>query len=78
MKVFNILDYGARFCDELQTGAIQKAIDDCFLAGTDGVIEVIRSTPITVKESNLDECIEAHPGGVAFEDIKKFNLKTDI
>jgi len=48
------------------------------LAGTDGIIEVIRSTPITVKESNLDECIQAHPGGVAFEDIGKFNLKTDI
>ena len=43
------------------------------LAGTDGIIEVIRSTPITVKESNLDECIQAHPGGVAFEDIGKFN-----
>ena len=33
MKVFNICDYGAKFCDTLQTKAIQAAIDDCFLAG---------------------------------------------
>ena len=33
MKTFNIVDYGAHFCDKLQTEAIQKAIDDCFLAG---------------------------------------------
>ena len=33
MKTFNITDYGAHFCDKLQTDAIQKAIDDCFLAG---------------------------------------------
>lgn len=33
MKTFNITDYGAKFCDRLQTEAIQKAIDDCFLAG---------------------------------------------
>jgi len=33
MKVFNIRDYGAKFCDKLQTEAIQKAIDECFLAG---------------------------------------------
>ena len=32
MKTFNICDFGARFCDELQTEAIQKAIDACFLA----------------------------------------------
>ena len=33
MKVFNICDYGAVFSDQLQTKAIQNAIDDCFLAG---------------------------------------------
>ena len=33
MKIFNIRDYGARIADMLQTDAIQKAIDDCFLAG---------------------------------------------
>ncbi len=32
-KVWNICDYGACFSDQLQTGKIQKAIDDCFLAG---------------------------------------------
>lgn len=38
MKVFNILDYGAKFCDALQTAFIQKAIDDCFLAGGGRVV----------------------------------------
>lgn len=33
MKVFNICDYGAKYCDKVQTKAIQTAIDDCFLAG---------------------------------------------
>ena len=33
MKTFNICDYGAVFADTLQTEKIQKAIDDCFLAG---------------------------------------------
>ena len=33
MKIFNIRDYGAKTCDRLQTEHIQKAIDDCFLAG---------------------------------------------
>ena len=33
MKVFNIKEYGAKFCDRLQTEKIQKAIDDCFLSG---------------------------------------------
>ena len=27
MKTFNILDYGAKMCDALQTEAIQKAIE---------------------------------------------------
>ena len=38
MKIFNVLDYGARFCDELQTKAIQNAIDDCFLAAGGRVV----------------------------------------
>ncbi len=33
MKIFNILDYGAHYSDVPQTEKIQKAIDDCFLAG---------------------------------------------
>lgn len=33
MKVFNIADYGAHYSDVVQTEKIQKAIDDCFLAG---------------------------------------------
>lgn len=38
MKIFNIRDYGARICDLLQTDIIQKAIDDCFLAGGGRVV----------------------------------------
>ena len=38
MKIFNILDYGAKICDTLQTEIIQKAIDDCFLAGGGRVV----------------------------------------
>jgi len=33
MKVFNIVDYGARYSDVPQTKNIQTAIDECFLAG---------------------------------------------
>lgn len=38
MKIINVCDYGAKTCDELQTEAIQKAIDDCFLAGGGRVV----------------------------------------
>ena len=38
MKIFNIRDYGARICDFLQTENIQRAIDDCFLAGGGRVV----------------------------------------
>ena len=38
MKIFNIRDYGAVFSDQLQTKAIQNAIDDCFLAGGGRVV----------------------------------------
>ena len=38
MKTFNILDYGAKTSDSLQTRAIQAAIDDCFLSGGGRVI----------------------------------------
>ena len=38
MNTWNILDYGACFSDRLQTEKIQKAIDDCFLAGGGRVV----------------------------------------
>ena len=38
MKIFNIRDYGAKICDTLQTPIIQKANDDCFLAGGGRVV----------------------------------------
>ena len=33
MNTYNIIDFGAKVTDVLQTEAIQKAIDTCFLAG---------------------------------------------
>ena len=81
MKIFNIVDYGAHFCDRLQTEAIQKAIDDCFLAGggrvlipcgiylADGIR--IRSGEMELRKATLEECIEAHPGGIASQDRGK-------
>lgn len=48
------------------------------LTGTEGEIEFICSTPIHIKKATLDECIKAHPGGIAFDDLKKYNLKSDI
>lgn len=38
MKTFYITDYGAKISDQLQTRAIQAAIDDCFLAGGGRVV----------------------------------------
>lgn len=38
MKTFNILDFGARTCDALQTEHIQAAIDECFLEGGGRVV----------------------------------------
>ena len=38
MKIFNVRDYGAKTCDRLQTEAIQKAIDECFLSGGGRVV----------------------------------------
>ena len=35
---FNITDFGATVCDELQTGEIQAALDACFLAGGGTVV----------------------------------------
>ena len=38
MKIFNILDYGAKVCDRNQRDAIQAALDDCFLQGGGRVV----------------------------------------
>ena len=40
------------------------------LVGTEGEIEVIRSTPITVKKATFEECLDAHPHGIFSEDLK--------
>ena len=50
------------------------------LVGTDDFenIEVVRSGEIELRKSNLDECIEAHPAGIASQDKGKnlyWNLK---
>ncbi len=38
VMVYTITDFGARVSDLLQTGAIQKAIDECFLNGGGEVV----------------------------------------
>ena len=40
------------------------------LVGTAGEIEVIRSTPIIVKQATFEECLNAHPHGIFSEDLK--------
>lgn len=40
------------------------------LVGTEGEIEVIRSTPITLKKATFEECLDAHPHGIFSEDLK--------
>ncbi len=47
---------------------IEGYTEPTILAGTDGEVEVIRSTPVTVKRASLEECIENHPWGVVAED----------
>ena len=41
------------------------------LIGTDDVdkVEIINSTPITVKRVSKEECLEAHPGGISSADF---------
>lgn len=50
---------------------IEGYTEPTILAGTDDVVEVIRSTPITVKRVTKEECIAAHPGGIASQDKGK-------
>ena len=38
MNTYIITDFGARVCDKLQTDAIQKTIDTCFLKGGGRVV----------------------------------------
>ncbi len=68
----------------LAAGNFEKLIfEDCriegynnptILAGTDDSVEVIRSTPITVRKATQEECIAAHPTGLASQDVGK-NLR---
>ena len=65
----------------LAAGNFEKIIfEDCtlegfdnptILAGTDDPVEVIRSTPITVKRTTKEECVKAHPTGLASQDKGK-------
>ena len=61
MKTYNILDYGARTCDSLQTKAIQGAIDDCYKNGGGKVIVprgIYRTATVRVR-SNVHLHLEA-------------------
>ncbi|MBR2081056.1 MAG: right-handed parallel beta-helix repeat-containing protein [Oscillospiraceae bacterium] len=62
-------------------GGFEKIVfEDCVIEGyaepsiwaaTDGVVEVIRSTPVRVIPKTKEECLEKHPWGIAREDIGK-------
>lgn len=64
----------------LVAGNFEKIIfEDCviegyreptILVGTEGTVEVIRSTPITVKKVTFEECLNAHPHGIFSGDLK--------
>lgn len=41
------------------------------LVGTDDVVEIIRTTPVALKRASKEECIAAHPGGIASQDVGK-------
>jgi polygalacturonase len=45
--------------------------DPTILVASEGVVEQIRSTPVTVKKASCEECLEAHPWGVVPDDRKK-------
>ena len=47
---------------------IEGYTNPTILAGTDGEVEVIRSTPVTVRRATLDECLDAHAWGIHPED----------
>lgn len=47
------------------------------LVGTDDRVEVVRSGEIECRKASFEECIAAHPGGIAFEDIGK-NIRWDL
>lgn len=40
------------------------------LLGTEGEVELIRTTPITIKRATFEECLDAHPHGIFSEDLK--------
>jgi len=47
---------------------IEGYVEPTILAATDGTVECIRSTPVTVKRATEDECHDAHPYGIVPED----------
>jgi len=51
---------------------IEGYTEPTVLVGTDGgTVEVIRSTPITVKRVSLEECLAAHPHGIVEHPLNK-------
>ncbi|MBQ1316146.1 MAG: right-handed parallel beta-helix repeat-containing protein, partial [Lachnospiraceae bacterium] len=43
---------------------IEGCADPTILTASDDRIDVIRSTPVTVKRATIEECFAAHPGGI--------------
>jgi hypothetical protein len=49
---------------------IEGYTEPTILLGTEGEVEIIRSTPITLKRASFEECLDAHPHGIFSEDLK--------
>lgn len=48
------------------------------LVGTEDEVEIVRSGEIELRKATFEECIAAHPGGIAAQDLGKnifYNLK---
>ncbi len=50
---------------------IEGFAEPCIWAGTEGNVEIVRSTPVRVIPKTKAECLEKHPWGIAREDTGK-------
>ena len=48
--------------------------DPTILVGAEGEIRMIRSTPVTAKKATFEECLQAHPWGMALQDRLRLGL----
>ena len=50
---------------------IEGYTEPTILVGTEGEVEIIRSTPITVQNATFEEWLDAHPHGIFSEDLAR-------